>query len=264
MKFIKFIKYSPLILVSIFTACKKNDPEISKSNALVTVNEIDSILNRNASTSKNYGKSIGVFGGSISVIPESQSAKNVWRKYLNVQVIDYGIGGYGFSSLQGSIQTEVNKATPLDIYILWASTNDYNNNRECGAPSDYTATDGYDKSKLVTQCGGINYCISKLKSINPKATIYFFISAPFFSSESGYKANSTTVNSTGYNFAHYLDLQKQCCKNNGIKYLDQFELGLFNSSNYTIYYQSDNLHLSSAGYTLLGPYQTLFLSELNY
>jgi hypothetical protein len=248
----------------LFASCRKDESVILQSAKLLTPNKIDSILNKAASTSVNYGKTIGVFGGSLSVIPESQSAKNVWRKYLNVKITDYGIGGYGFSSLQGSIQSEVDKTASHDIYILWASTNDYNNNRECGTPSDYTAADGYDKSKLVTQCGGINYCISKLKLINPKATIYFFMSAPFFSSESGYNANSKITNATGYNFAHYIAMQKQCCKNHDIKYLNQFELGIFGLNNCSMYYQSDNLHLSNAGYAQLGSYQALFLSELNY
>lgn len=262
---VKLINKTFLIISCIlFASCRKNEADITIPTNLLSIHEVDSILSKRAYTSVNYGKTIGVFGGSLSVIPESQSAKNIWRKYLNVQITDYGIRGYAFSSLQGSVQSEVDKATSKDIYILWASTNDYNNNRECGFPSDYTAADGYDKSKLVTQCGGINYCISKLKSINPKATIYFFTSAPFFSSESGYNTNSKVVNATGYNFAHYIDMQKQCCTNNSIKYLNQFELDLFNPNNCAIYYQSDNLHPSNAGYALLGPYQALFLSELNY
>lgn len=260
----KFIRLLLLSFIFSTIACQKHEVAISKPIYSLTANEVDSILNKKASSSKNYGKSIGVFGGSLSVIPESQSAKDAWRKYLNVQITDYGVSGYGFSSLQGSIQTEVDKATSLDIYILWASTNDYNNNRECGIPTDYTSADGYDKSKLITQCGGINYCISRLRSINPKATIYFFLSLPFFSNESGYNADSKTVNSTGYNFAHYIAMQKECCKNNSIPYLDQFELGLINFNNYTVYYQADNLHLNSTGYALIGKYQTLFLSDISY
>ena len=97
--------------------------------------------------SKNRGKSVAVFGGSLSVNRESQAAKLMWREYLNMQVTDYGHGGYGFSSLQGSILDQVNRAKEHDIYILWASTNDYTNNREPGTPQDYTEADGFDKSK---------------------------------------------------------------------------------------------------------------------
>lgn len=112
---------------------------------------------------QNKGKSIGVFGGSLSVNPESETAKSIWKKMLGVTVTTYGVGGAGFSSLQGtSIQQQVDGAAVHDIYILWCSTNDYNGNRECGEWSDYTELDSYDESKLVTQCGGINYCIKKL------------------------------------------------------------------------------------------------------
>ncbi len=48
----------------------------------------------------------------------------------------------------------------FDIYPM-ASTNDYANHREVGSYTDYTELYGYDKEKLTTQAGGINYCIKK-------------------------------------------------------------------------------------------------------
>lgn len=73
----------------------------------------------------NYGKSVAVFGGSDSVIPPSNSAKDLWKKYLGMTITDYGVPGAGFSSLQGnSLQRQVDEAAVYDIFILWASTND--------------------------------------------------------------------------------------------------------------------------------------------
>ena len=108
----------------------------------------------------NYGKSVAVFGGSVSVIPESDSAKIMWKEYLGMNITNYGVPGAGFSSLQGkSLQQQVDEAGVFDIYILWASTNDYTNHRDVGSYTDYTVFDGYDKEKLITQAGGINYCM---------------------------------------------------------------------------------------------------------
>jgi hypothetical protein len=50
--------------------------------------------------SLNYGKSVAVFGGSVSVIPESENAKIMWKERLGMSVTNFGVGGAGFSSLQ--------------------------------------------------------------------------------------------------------------------------------------------------------------------
>jgi hypothetical protein len=111
----------------------------------------------------------------------SDSAKNLWKKYLGMTVTNFGVSGAGFSSLQGkSLQRQVDEAGVFDIYILWASTNDYTNHREVGDYTDYTEFDNYDKNKLSTQAGGINYCIKKIYEKNPHAVIYFFTSGKAF------------------------------------------------------------------------------------
>lgn len=212
---------------------------------------------------KNQWKSVGVFGGSLSVNAESQTAKDIWRKRLGVEITDYGVSGAGFSSLQGttSIQAQVDGATSKDIYILWASTNDYRNNRECGVWSDYTAEDNYDSSKLVTQCGGINYCIKKLLTINPNAEIYFFTPCRFFISDDGYNPFSENTNATGKNFADYIAEMKKCCDYYGIPVLDQFDLQGVNIFNKSLYYKTDNLHMKEAGYEKIGWVQADFLAN---
>ncbi len=57
--------------------------------------------------SLNYGKSVAVFGGSVSVILATES----WKKHLGMPITNYGVPGAGFSSLQGkSLQQQVDEA----------------------------------------------------------------------------------------------------------------------------------------------------------
>ena len=205
---------------------------------------------------------VGVLGGSLSVNPESQAAKDIWRRQLGVKVYDYGVGGAGFSSLQGhTLQQQAREAGVHDVYILWASTNDYNGQRECGTWRDYTALDGYDESRLTTQCGGINYCIRTLLEKNPRATIVFFTSLRFFSRDDGHNPFSTATNSTGLNFADYVAAQRDCCRHYAIPVFDQFELQGINDFNYPLYYLSDQLHMNEDGYRFIGQRQAAFLRQ---
>ena len=211
---------------------------------------------------KNYGKTIAVFGGSLSVNKESDAAKQAWADLLNAEVTTYGVGGAGFSSMQGyTLQKQVEEAGVYDVYVLWASTNDYTNNRECGTWKDYTALDGYDRSKLTTQCGGINYCIKTLLEKNPKAEIYFFTSLRFFGADAGHNPFSTEPNKTGKTFADYVEAQKACCAYYGIPVLDQFNLQGINAFNVDLFYVKDKLHMNEDGYRRIAPVQASFLAD---
>jgi len=212
--------------------------------------------------SKNYGKRIAVFGGSLSVNKESDAAKQMWADLLNAEVVTYGVGGAGFSREQGcTLQRQVDTAGVYDVYVLWASTNDYNNSRECGTWKDYTAYDGYDESRLSTQCGGINYCIRKLLEKNPKAEIYFFTSLRFFGADAGHNPFSGEPNKTGKTFADYIQAQKDCCAYYGIPVLDQFNLQGINEFNVELYYVQDRLHMNEEGYRKIAPAQVSFLAN---
>jgi lysophospholipase L1-like esterase len=202
----------------------------------------------------NYGKSVAVFGGSVSVIPASDTAKALWKEYLGMSITNYGVGGAGFSSLQGkSLQQQVDEAGVFDIYILWASTNDYTNHREVGNYTDYTEFDGYDRKKLTTQAGGINYCIKRIYEINPKAVIYFFTSSKAFNDRGGYDPFYEK------GMSRYVDMQKQICALHGIPVLDQFFLGGYNIYNKQLYYK-DPIHMNGSGYKKLGELQVSFLA----
>ena len=213
-------------------------------------------------SSKNFGKRIAVFGGSLSVNDESNVAKQIWADLLGAEVVTYGVGGAGFSREQGcTLQRQVDTAGVYDIYILWASTNDYTNNRECGSWQDYTVFDGYDEAHRSTQCGGINYCIKKLLEKNPKAEIYFFTSLRFFGTDAGNNPFSTAPNKTGKTFAEYIEGQKACCAYYGIPVLDQFNLQGINHFNAPIYYKEDLLHMNEDGYRKIGPLQAAFIAN---
>ncbi|WP_296703464.1 SGNH/GDSL hydrolase family protein, partial [Algoriphagus sp.] len=161
--------------------------------------------------SPNFSKTVAVFGGSVSVIPASEVAKNMWTESLGMKITNYGVGGAGFSSLQGkSLQQQVDEAGVFDIYILWASTNDYTNNREIGNYTDFTEFDSFDEKKLITQAGGINYCIKKIYELNPGATIYFFTSSKAFNNRGGYDPFDQE------GMVKYVELQKQICELHGI------------------------------------------------
>jgi lysophospholipase L1-like esterase len=204
--------------------------------------------------SPNYGKSVAVFGGSVSVIPPSDSAKVQWERQLGMKITNYGVPGAGFSSLQGkSLQQQVDEAGVFDIYILWASTNDYTNKRAVGSYTDYTEFDGYDKTKLTTQAGGINYCIKKIYELNPKATIYFFTSSKAFNDRGAYDPFFAG------GMAEHVNMQKKVCELHGIPYLDQFTLGGYNVYNKDLYYH-DPIHMNALGYKKLGELQVAFLA----
>ena len=202
----------------------------------------------------NYGKSVAVFGGSVSVIPESDSAKSMWKEYLGMTITNYGVSGAGFSSLQGkSLQQQVDDAGVFDIYILWASTNDYTNQRDVGRYTDYTEFDGFDKEKLTSQAGGINYCIKRIYEINPHAVIYFFTSSKAFNDRGGYDPFYVQ------GMIQYVEMQKKVCELHGIPVLDQFSLGGYNIYNKDLFYY-DPFHMNVLGYIKIGKLQVSFLA----
>ena len=175
------------------------------------VNAQQSPKNDSLIGSLNYGKTVAVFGGSVSVIPASDSAKVLWEKHLGLKIANFGVPGAGFSSLQGkSLQQQVDEAGVFDVYILWASTNDYTNKREIGEYTDYTEFDGYDEQKLTSQAGGINYCIKKIYEKNPDALIYFFTSSKAFINRGGYDPFAEN------GMVAYVDMQKKICALHGL------------------------------------------------
>ena len=218
---------------------------------------------------KQHKHSIALFGGSFTVIGASNVATDYWAEQLDATVTKYGVGGAGFSNITQSegkhIQWQIDQAcapdAPVyDTYILWASTNDFTwANTLSGDPWDYTEYDGFDKSKLNTQCGGINYAFKKIREKAPKARILFMTSTKCLNTP----GSGTDINYRGPEGGMNLFVDKQmlCCRAAGVPYLDQFTLPPFNESNVDQYTESDRLHLNAAGYEALRDLQVRFIRE---
>lgn len=231
--------------------------------------------------SVNYGKRVQVFGGSQSIRPETETAKALWKECLNLTVQSCGRGGAGYaldttkwvnlSSDNGlefhagynNVQSQVRyyAKADYDIYILWCSSNDYTLSLPIGDPEDYTEKDGYDESKLYTQCGGLNYCIKYLRELNPNATIYIFGSLKFFASEAGYNEKTTHTNYIGEKYYDYIQAQKKVAELQSIEFFDQYHIDINRQESQSIFYIQDKYHLSNEGYEAIAPFQIKFLID---
>lgn len=217
----------------------------------------------------NHKQTIALFGGSFSVIPASDIATDYWAEQLDAEITKYGVGGAGFSNktqwdgqhIQWQIDQACTPEAPVyDTYILWASTNDFNQvNTLSGDPWDYTEYDGYDESKLITQCGGINYAIKKIREKAPEARILFMTSTKCFIAP----GSGTDINYQGPEGGMNLFVTKQmlCCRAAGVPFLDLFTLPPFNEGNFEEFTESDHLHLNAKGYEALRDLQVKFIRE---
>ena len=89
MRYILIILLSSL---SLLAAC--HEPEIQlNDNPNDEGSDIDYTL------SPNFGKSLGIFGGSFSNIEESDSCKFYWQELLQLTLFGHGINGAGYSNL---------------------------------------------------------------------------------------------------------------------------------------------------------------------
>lgn len=231
--------------------------------------------------SKNYGRKVQVFGGSLSVKHESETAKQYWKEFLNLSIQSCGRcgAGYAMDSSQlvnlaadnglefhmgyNNVQEQIRYyASPdYDIYILWCSTDDYTRSLPIGSPDDYTNKDGFDPSRLKTQCGGLNYCIRILRQLNPHATIYIFGSLKYAQSIGGYEKKNDYVNLIGERFYDYIKAQKEVAERQGVRFLDQYDYPVMIRRNFPLFFLSDLFHLTDEGYAAIAPFQTKFLAD---
>ena len=214
--------------------------------------------------SPNFGKSIGIFGGSFCNIEESDSCKFDWQEKLQLTLFNHGIngGGYSVATKEHGVQYAVDRCCrrddPHDIYLLWSPSNDFSKGRaEIGALSDYTEADGYDASKLNTMLGGMNYSYYTLKQKNPDAEILLFTTLPIFNKGA---AGYDTLYADGVGLRQFVDAQIEWAKAHNVPYLDLFRRSGFTHSNYGPYYQKDKLHPNVEGYKRLADITLPFLA----
>ncbi|GAA4879768.1 hypothetical protein [Ferrimonas pelagia] len=131
-------------------------------------------IRRNAPAGELAGKTVGVFGGSFSVISASRACKDVWASELGIAYTDYGVSGAGFGKQNNLIDSQIDQAGVHDIYVLWCSTNDCTGAVAIGEP---------DAGDNTTQNGGMNVCIDKLIALNPTAKILILGSLKAYSSK---------------------------------------------------------------------------------
>lgn len=216
------------------------------------------------STSANIGKSLGIFGGSFSVIEESDSCKTHWINKLHLTIENHGINGAGYSNqvqqngVQTAIEWSYNSDPSYDIYLLWSPSNDFSKGlSEIGTLNDFTAEDSYDSTRLTTMLGGMNYCYQKILQKNPKAEILLFTTLPIFNKG---KAGYDLHYDKGNGLRQYVDAQIEWAKKYDIPYLDLFRKSGFSVENYGIYYQKDAIHPNVEGYKHLRVMTTQFLA----
>lgn len=192
--------------------------------------------------SPNFAKSVGVFGGSLSAMEASKTAKNIWSEKLNLKVFTYGRGGAGFgiqeANPQNNMVVQAEGAGVHDIYILWASTNDHSKKISVGE---------IRSNDLYTQAGGIRKSVEILQTKNPDAKIYFFTSLPMFKTEN--------------TLEEYVKGQKAVCADLHIPVLDQFYVCGFNQWNAPYFYREDLKHLTEKGYERIAEMQVAFLAN---
>ena len=183
---------------------------------------------------------VGVYGGSISSRPASEIAKQKWKNELQISVITHGVGGAGFSNkTEHNVPEQIAVGGVYDIYVLWASSN------------DYLALENTDINNIATQDGGIKLSCDLIKAKNPDAVIVFFTSIPRF--------DKLYI----YDKVKYLvEEQIKTCKELNIPYLDQYSQCGFNQNNYTEYYEEDKVHLTEKGYLTIVNAQISFLREI--
>ena len=189
-----------------------NPTDEPKDNPNDEVPDIDYTL------SPNFGKSLGIFGGSFSNIEESDSCKFYWQEKLQLTLFG----------------------------LLWSPSNDFSKGRATiGTLSDYTEADGFDTAKLTTMLGGMNYSYQKLKQKNPDAEILLFTTLPIFNKGA---AGYDTLYTDGIGLRQFVDAQIEWAKAHDVPYLDLFRRSGFTHSNYGRYYQKDALHPDVEGY----------------
>ena len=262
------------------TNCNTNNPckistEIKIAGNFNTI--ISSYLYRWYSA-PNYGKTLAVFGGSFSVIPASNTAKDYWRGKLGLAITNYGVGGAGFRKSTGNgtnnIMRQVDRAiasgNTYDIWLLWASTNDfwgganYIGNENYYIDSSFSAptyqngdTDENGVDILDTQCGGMNYCIYRILNYQPTAKIMLFTSIRAMSTdERGYNPKSEHPGA----LVKYVAGQIAVAEKWGIPYLNQFLEFDINPITKSTYIASDNLHPNTVGYNYFKNKQVGFLA----
>lgn len=187
---------------------------------------------------------IAVFGGSFSVIPASDMAKNYWCKTLGVRVDTYGIGGAGFSAatgedryIPGQIRKALDSGIAYDTYILWCSTND------CAQGVSLT-----EQNRIIREC------VASIRKEAPHAKILLFTSLPEpliehqESIPEDLPAPLRQMRRKVASIGSYAAAQEAVCRELGIPCLNLYTRSGIDLSNAPFFFGNDLLHMNDEGY----------------
>jgi hypothetical protein len=276
--------------IKIFVFCTVLNVNLCFSQEQEVVNKETNY--NNFSNAKNYGKSVAVFGGSVSSISASNAAKDIWASLLNFDITTYGHGGAGLS-IKSYASKKENNSIPLqvrdskihDIYVIWNSTNDMGTQIvrkdrnimipvKIGTPDDDIITnisespstemtpdwlDAHLDSTELTVCAGLNYCIKTIYKKNPLAEIYLFTPIRSFDKEVGHTSKSGVYLKN--NLMKYRDANVAVFKKHGLPFLDLYYESGFTKYNFEKYFSPDSLHMTELGYLKVSKLQVDFLKN---
>ena len=208
-------------------------------------------------------KKIAVFGGSIAEYFKKEGGQQKLEMMLSARITNFGKAGDGLcrqtykscdSIIIGGIPKMVEKYCEegkehYDVYIIWCSTNDIWGN-PIGKSNDFTSEDGYDMNALLTQCGGLNYCIRRIREHSPYAKICIFASMKSFDSSYGYSRTGEMKYIPQRRMWDYVEKQIECANRASIPVLNLWTDSNIDEYNYKKLFV-DNIHPSKEGYKYL-------------
>ena len=191
---------------------------------------------------------VSIFGGSVAKLFDTYGAKDRMSEILGCAIIDNAVPSAGLccsggvhtqvsggvvSFPENSIPDQINNATSQNsdkkgLYIIWQSTNDFNQGIQLGAVDDYSREDDYNVEKLVTMCGGLNYCIKKLLEFSPSSRVLVISSLKEF--------DGSSYESTTGAFKTMVDTLHEVCKKHGTPFFNLWENSGINRFNYQYYH----------------------------
>lgn len=231
----------------------------STTSTVVELEDYQYILN-----TRFKGKKVVFEGDSItdSDFATEYNGKS-WADYLKIKlklgdVINNSVGGSTISTnntatLNGSVVTrilETNYPSDVKLFIIFAGTNDWNNNVILG---DINSTDS------STMLGALNNCIDTAQTKCPDATI--IVIAPM------HRSGMRTATRTAGKLEDVGEDYKKVCKNWGVNFFDSLENFGMNAYNSTIaskyYIESDGqLHPNPAGHKRIATRMAGYISTL--
>ena len=206
---------------------------------------------------------VAMFGGSVAQLFQMRGGQSLLESMTNIKIDNFAKEGDGLcrqtAVVNGKIEIggiakkvaeQCKPESPVyDVYIIWCSTNDIWGN-EIGTSSDYTNDDNYDTNKLLTQNGGLNYCIKSIMDHAPMSRILILGSMKSFKSSYGYTKTGVRLYKPKRRMWDYVMGQIECANRFSIPVLNLWSESGINEYNYK-FLCPDGIHPTAEGYKML-------------